>query len=142
MITRDFIPTIKYTPYLIFYKNKRNYVYDLEAGQITDNLSKAQLFDTKEEAKKAMKKVLFRLCPKELYQEYDIIDVQATKEKKLKKPDDLSVKNYLISECLKKTVYDRIFLEKQTNKQLEWLLSNYKKRHFITEEKIILAVKS
>ena len=63
---------------------------------------------------------------------FEIITIKQ-KEKKTKtnkKPDDPAVKKYLISECLKLTIYNKAFLEKQRVSQLRWLIKSYKKRHF------------
>ncbi len=76
---------IKYTPYLTFYKNERNYVWNrdlqpdaLPQFTITHDINQAQLFDTREDAMKAMRKFLYTLCPKKLITQEGILIAQET----------------------------------------------------------------
>jgi uncharacterized protein Smg (DUF494 family) len=73
----------------------------------------------------------------------DIFIIRTFKEKikresKQVKSDDAAVKRYLVSECLKITLYSKGFLQKLNIKQLRWLISNYKKRHFKDIDKDII----
>ncbi len=47
------------------------------------------------------------------------------KKKKSQKPDDQTVRNYLIQECMKHTVYPEAWLQKQTIKSLRWLANRH-----------------
>lgn len=74
-----------YTPYLIFYKDKRNYVwnrsYKPDASvqyTITDDINQAMLYETREAAMKAMKKHLHPLCPKKLIDKQGIMIAHKT----------------------------------------------------------------
>jgi hypothetical protein len=76
---------IKYTPYLVFYKEERNYVWnrDLQPDAstqftITHDIDQAQLFDTREDAMKALRKFLYTLCPKKLITQEGILIAQET----------------------------------------------------------------
>ena len=76
---------IKYTPYLNFYENQRNYVWNrdlqpdaLSQFTITHNINEAQLFNTREAAMKAMRKHLYSLCPKRLIKQEGIMIARET----------------------------------------------------------------
>lgn len=76
---------IKYTPYLNFYQDNINYVWNrdlqpdaLPQFTITSDINEAKLYDTKEAAVKAMKKFLYPLCPKNLIQKEGIMVAQET----------------------------------------------------------------
>lgn len=47
------------------------------------------------------------------------------KKKKVQKPDNQTVRNYLIQECLKHTVYSESWLNKQNIKSLRWLANRH-----------------
>lgn len=68
---------------------------------------------------------------------FNIITIKTPQEKKKRSPrrDDPVIKNNRVNECLKITLYTRDFLEKQTVKQLEKIIMNYKKKHFKDFEK-------
>jgi len=64
---------------------------------------------------------------------FEILTVRPQQPKKTKlqrKPDDPSIKNLLINQAKKCTIYTENYLKKLSIKELRWHISNYKKRHF------------
>lgn len=64
---------------------------------------------------------------------FEIITIKQPQPKPVKiqkKPDDPNIKNMLLQQAKKCTIYNESCLKKLTNRELRWLIMNYKKRHF------------
>ena|GEM_PF-2183656 len=71
----------------------------------------------------------------------DIITISTFRKepkKRKTKPDDQSVKKYLVQQLKKVCLYDESFLMLQSNKALRVMINQYNKKHYIPEKNILI----